>query len=41
MGDHGIMLKHGLRTEGVIRMPMIWADPEAQLVNAQTYSQVH
>ena len=30
MGDHGIMLKHGLHTEGVIRMPMIWADPEAQ-----------
>ncbi len=27
MGDHGVMLKHGLHTEGVIRMPMIWADP--------------
>ncbi len=27
MGDHGVMLKHGLHTEGVIRMPFIWADP--------------
>ena len=27
MGDHGVMLKHGLHTEGVIRVPFIWADP--------------
>ena len=30
MGDHGVMLKHGLHTEGVIRMPFIWADPQAK-----------
>lgn len=27
MGDHGLMLKHGLHYEGVIRVPFIWADP--------------
>jgi arylsulfatase A-like enzyme len=27
MGDHGIMLKHGLHSEGVIRVPFIWSDP--------------
>jgi arylsulfatase A-like enzyme len=26
MGDHGIMLKHGLHSEGVIRVPFIWSD---------------
>ena len=31
MGDHGIMLKHGLHTEGVIRMPMIWVDPSGEV----------
>ena len=28
MGDHGLMLKHGLHYEGVLRVPFIWADPE-------------
>ena len=27
MGDHGLMLKHGLHYEGVIRVPFIWTDP--------------
>ena len=27
MGDHGIILKHGLHYEGVLRVPFIWADP--------------
>jgi arylsulfatase A-like enzyme len=27
MGDHGLMLKHGLHYEGVIRVPFIWCDP--------------
>lgn len=27
MGDHGLMLKHGLHYEGVLRVPFIWADP--------------
>ncbi len=29
MGEHGVMLKHGLQSEGVIRVPFIWADPAA------------
>lgn len=28
MGDHGLMLKHGLHYEGVLRVPFIWADPD-------------
>ncbi len=28
MGDHGIILKHGLHYEGVLRVPFIWADPD-------------
>ncbi|MDE2793032.1 MAG: sulfatase-like hydrolase/transferase [Paracoccaceae bacterium] len=28
MGDHGIILKHGLHYEGVLRVPLIWADPD-------------
>ncbi len=28
MGDHGIMLKHGLHYNGVIRVPFIVADPQ-------------
>lgn len=28
MGDHGLMLKHGLHYDGVIRVPFIVADPE-------------
>lgn len=28
MGDHGLMLKHGLHYEGVIRVPFIWVDPD-------------
>jgi len=28
MGDHGLMLKHGLHFEGVIHMPFIWSDPD-------------
>lgn len=30
MGDHGLMLKHGLHYDGVLRVPFIWADPEGQ-----------
>lgn len=26
MGDHGLMLKHGLHYDGVLRVPFIWAD---------------
>ncbi len=29
MGDHGLMLKHGLHYEGVLRVPFIWSDPKA------------
>lgn len=29
MGDHGLMLKHGLHYQGVIRVPFVWADPAA------------
>jgi arylsulfatase A-like enzyme len=28
MGDHGLMLKHGLHYEGVIHVPFIWSDPD-------------
>ena len=28
MGDHGLMLKHGLHYDGVLRVPFIWADPD-------------
>lgn len=28
MGDHGLMLKHGVHYEGVLRVPFIWADPD-------------
>ena len=28
MGDHGIVLKHGLHYEGVLRVPFIWVDPD-------------
>lgn len=27
MGDHGLMLKHGLHYDGVLRVPFIWCDP--------------
>jgi len=27
MGDHGTVLKHGLHSNGVIRVPLIWRDP--------------
>lgn len=27
MGDHGTVLKHGVHTRGLIRVPLIWADP--------------
>ncbi|MCK0150131.1 sulfatase-like hydrolase/transferase [Marivita sp. S6314] len=27
MGDHGTTLKHGVHSHGLIRVPMIWADP--------------
>ncbi|OAN73340.1 sulfatase [Jannaschia sp. EhC01] len=27
MGDHGTILKHGLHTHGLIRVPLIWSDP--------------
>jgi arylsulfatase A-like enzyme len=30
MGDHGTVLKHGLHSQGVIRVPFIWSDPQAQ-----------
>jgi arylsulfatase A-like enzyme len=29
MGDHGILLKAALHYQGVVRVPFIWADPEA------------
>jgi arylsulfatase A-like enzyme len=29
MGDHGTILKHGVHSHGVIRVPFIWADPKA------------
>ena len=29
MGDHGTVLKHGLHSHGLIRVPLIWADPAA------------
>ncbi len=29
MGDHGLMLKHGLHYEGVLRVPFIWSDPDS------------
>ncbi len=28
MGDHGLMLKHGIHYEGVLRVPFIWSDPD-------------
>ncbi|MEZ5751816.1 MAG: sulfatase-like hydrolase/transferase [Paracoccaceae bacterium] len=37
MGDHGTMLKHGLHTQGVIRVPFLWADPQG----AQGVTQIH
>ncbi|MDA0186501.1 MAG: sulfatase-like hydrolase/transferase [Proteobacteria bacterium] len=27
MGDHGTVLKHGVHSQGLIRVPLIWADP--------------
>jgi len=30
MGDHGLMLKHGLHYDGVLRVPFIWVDPRAE-----------
>jgi len=27
MGDHGTVLKHGLHSHGLIRVPLIWTDP--------------
>ncbi len=30
MGDHGLMLKHGLHYDGVLRVPFIWSEPEKQ-----------
>lgn len=30
MGDHGTVLKHGVHSHGVIRVPFIWADPEGE-----------
>ncbi|MCY6379764.1 sulfatase family protein [Hoeflea prorocentri] len=27
MGDHGTVLKHGLHTNGLIRVPLVWYDP--------------
>ena len=29
MGDHGTVLKHGLHSHGLIRVPLIWHDPAA------------
>lgn len=28
MGDHGTVLKQGIHSQGVIRVPLIWSDPE-------------
>lgn len=30
MGDHGLMLKHGLHYDGVLRVPFIWTDPDTK-----------
>ena len=30
MGDHGLMLKHGFHYDGVLRVPFIWVDPDAE-----------
>lgn len=30
MGDHGLMLKHGLHYDGVLRVPYIWFDPSRE-----------
>lgn len=30
MGDHGTVLKHGLHSHGLIRVPLIWADPRRE-----------
>lgn len=30
MGDHGTILKHGVHSQGVIRVPFIWKDPQVQ-----------
>jgi arylsulfatase A-like enzyme len=31
MGDHGLMLKHLIHFHGLLRVPFIWADPEAKM----------
>lgn len=36
MGDHGLMLKHGLHYDGVLRVPFVWTDPKQK--NAQRSS---
>lgn len=28
MGDHGTVLKHGVHSQGLIRVPLLWASPE-------------
>lgn len=28
MGDHGTILKHGVHSHGLIRVPLIWSDPQ-------------
>jgi arylsulfatase A-like enzyme len=28
MGDHGTVLKHGVHSRGLIRVPLLWADPQ-------------
>ena len=30
MGDHGTVLKHGLHSHGLIRVPLIWCDPAGE-----------
>lgn len=30
MGDHGTVLKHGVHSQGVIRVPFLWVDPQGK-----------
>ena len=34
MGDHGTVLKHGVHSRGLVRVPLIWADPDDGRIGA-------
>lgn len=36
MGDHGTVLKHGLHSHGLIRVPLIWNDPAGPGAHARS-----